>query len=191
MSKIRIDCGNIYLREYAIEDLESLHALTWQPEIYEFLPGWNVSKEQREEWFFQYELRENQQFIKAVTEGGDVGDLRLRLAIIERSTGQFIGWCCTGIKEELPVPEREVMYAISGRHRNKGYTTQAVQGMIQYLFPYTTIDSLIALAHIRNMASMRVIEKNGFVFKRKIEIEDESYHYYKMGKGAVPKAIRW
>ncbi|WP_336772393.1 GNAT family N-acetyltransferase [Paenibacillus sp. MMO-58] len=182
MSQIRIDCPAVYLREYAIDDLESLHALTWQPEIYEFLPGWNVSREQREEWFVQYELEENARFMKAVSDGGDVGDLRLRLGIIEISSGEFIGWCCTGLKDELPDPEREIMYAISNKHRNKGYTTQAVKGMVEYLFQHTKIDSLVALAHIRNIASMRVIEKSGFIFKKRIKIEDESFQYYKMSK---------
>ncbi|MCM3626025.1 GNAT family N-acetyltransferase [Paenibacillus glycanilyticus] len=182
MSQINIDCEAIYLREYAIEDLESLHALTWQPEIYEFLPGWNVSREQREEWFVHYELEENQRFIKAAAEGGDVGDLRLRLGIIEKSSGEFIGWCCTGYKDELPVPEREIMYAISNQYRNKGYTTQAVKGMIAYLFQHTRIDSLVALAHIRNAASMRVIEKSGFSLKKKVKLEEENLLYYKIEK---------
>ncbi|WP_347880090.1 GNAT family N-acetyltransferase [Paenibacillus sp. BK720] len=177
-----MDCPAVYLREYAIDDLDRLHALTWQPEIYEFLPGWNVSREQRGEWFVHYELEENARFIHAVSEGGDVGGLRLRLGIIEKSSDEFIGWCCTGVKEELPVPEREIMYAISHKHRNNGYTTQAVKGMVEYLFQHTKIDSLVALAHIRNAASMRVIEKSGFRFKKKIKIEDESYHYYNMSK---------
>ncbi len=184
MSQIRIDCPAVYLREYAIDDLESLHALTWQPEIYEFLPGWNVSREQREEWFVHYEREENARFLKAVSGGGEVGDLRLRLGMIEKSSGEFIGWCCTGLKEELPVPEREIMYAISNQHRNKGYTTQAVKGMVEYLFQHTKIDSLVALAHIRNIASMRVIEKSGFIFKKKIKIEDESYRYYTRSKSS-------
>lgn len=182
MSQIYIDCNDIYLREYASEDLESLHALTWRPEIYEFLPGWNVSSEQREEWFIHYELEENKSFIKAIADGGNIGDLRLRLAIIEKSSGEFIGWCCTGLKDELPVPEREVMYAISSGHRNKGYTTQAVKGIIQYLFQHTNIGSLIALALEHNTPSIRVIEKSGFTFENSIELEGESYRYYKLMK---------
>ncbi|GLX71227.1 N-acetyltransferase [Paenibacillus glycanilyticus] len=182
MSEIRIECPAVYLREYTIDDLESLHALTWQPEIYEFLPGWNVSREQREEWFVHYELEENARFIQAVAEGGHVGDLRLRLGIIEKTSDEFIGWCCTGIKDELPEPEREIMYAISNKHRNKGYVTQAVKGMMEYMFQYTKIESLVALAHIRNLASARVIEKSGFTYKKKLKLEEENFLYYKIEK---------
>lgn len=115
------------MREYSVEDLEEFHALTLQPEIIEFLPDWNVPKEQRLDWLINYEIKENQQFLQAISAGGDIGELRLRLGIILKESGEFIGWCCTGIKDELPVPNREIMYAISKDHRGKGYTTQAAK----------------------------------------------------------------
>ncbi|MGO4544486.1 hypothetical protein AB4Z29_06795 [Paenibacillus sp. 2TAB23] len=34
-----IDCPDILLREYERGDLDAIHALTWQPEIHEWLPG--------------------------------------------------------------------------------------------------------------------------------------------------------
>lgn len=42
-----IDCKDIYLREYRLEDLKKLQEITWQPEVYEFLPGWNATIEDR------------------------------------------------------------------------------------------------------------------------------------------------
>ncbi|MHB0860299.1 GNAT family N-acetyltransferase [Paenibacillus sp. SEL3] len=45
--------------------------------------------------------------------------------------------CCSGIKDELPATNREIMYGISKDYRSRGYTTQAVQGVIQYLFENT------------------------------------------------------
>lgn len=137
-----IECEDIILREYRTDDLDDLHALTWQPEIYEWLPGWNVTKEKREHWLNHYETKENRRFLKAVSEGGDIGQLSFRLGIISKETGRFIGWCCTGIKEELPPPNREIMYAISRDYRGKGYTTQAAQGLIDFLFQKTNVDVL-------------------------------------------------
>ncbi|MFF2910327.1 GNAT family N-acetyltransferase [Paenibacillus sp. NPDC057934] len=93
--------------------------------------GWNVAKEQREEWLIHYEIPENGQFLKTVAEGGDIGELRLRLGIVLKETGELIGWGASGIKDELPAPNREIMYAISRDHRGKGYATQAVQGIIE------------------------------------------------------------
>src|SRR5690606_14992031 len=119
---------------------------TWQPEIYHTLPGWNVSKEQRRQWLLEYEIPENKRFLEAAAHGGDIGELRLRMGIILKSSGAFIGWCCTGIKEELRAPNREIVFAISSGYRGQGYTTQAVQGFIKYLFSSTNVEELIAIA---------------------------------------------
>lgn len=177
-----IECKDIILREFIIDDLDGFHSLTWQPEIHEYLPGWNVSKEQREDWFINYEIKGNKQFLNAVSEGGDIGELGLRLGIISKESGEFIGWCCTGIKDELPPPNREIMYAISKDHRGKGYTTQAAQGIIKYLFENTNVEVLNAIALLRNEPSNRVIQKCGLNFQSIIEIDTERYNYYKLSK---------
>ncbi|KRE48497.1 GNAT family N-acetyltransferase [Paenibacillus sp. Soil724D2] len=177
-----IDCKDVYLREYIIDDLDQFHSLTWQPEINEYLPGWNVSKEQRKDWLTNYEIPGNKQFLNTVSEGGVIGELRLRMGIILKASGDFIGWCCTGIKEELPSPNREIMFAISNDHRSKGYTTQATEGLTKYLFENTNVEMLNALALIRNIPSNRVIQKCGFIFQGVIELDNERYNYYKLGK---------
>ncbi|WP_350356278.1 GNAT family N-acetyltransferase [Cohnella hashimotonis] len=158
------------------------HSLTWQPEIHEYLPGWNVSKEQREEWLINYEIPGNKQFLSAVSEGGEIGELRLRLGIILKGTGNFIGWCCTGIKDELPTPNREIMFAISKDHRGKGYTTQAAQGLVHYLFENTNVEVLNAISLLRNIPSNRVIQKCGFIFQNIIEVDSERYNCYRLRK---------
>ncbi|MBD0384399.1 GNAT family N-acetyltransferase [Paenibacillus sedimenti] len=177
-----IECKDIILREYRIEDLDEFYVLTLQPEILEFLPGWNVPKEQRLHWLINYEIKENKQFLKAVSEGGKIEQLRLRLGIISKETGEFIGWCCTGIKDELPPPNREIMYAISKDYRGKGYTTQAAKGIINYLFENTNVEVLNAIAIIHNIPSNRVIQKCGFDFLNIIEIKKENYNYYNLTK---------
>lgn len=177
-----IECKDVILREFLVTDLDDFHSLTWQPEIHGFLPGWNVSKEQREDWFINYEIPENKQFLNAVSNSEDIGELRIRLGIILKETGEFIGWCCSGIKDELPPPNREIMYAISKDHRGKGFTTQAAQGMINYLFENTNIEALSAIALIQNVPSNRVLQKCGFNFQSIIEIDHEKYNYYKLDK---------
>lgn len=177
--------GAIRLRAYMAEDAEAIHALTWQPEIHAWLPGWNVSLEQRREWLENYEIPENGEFLRLASNGEDVGELRLRLAIMLEQTGELIGWCCTGPKEELPAPNREIMYAISKDHRGKGYATQAVQAVTGYLFAHANIEVLSAVALLANDASNKVLQKCGFVFMNVIEIDDEVYNYYMLVRGGV------
>src|SRR4051812_37646498 len=110
MNEWLIDCGAIALRPFLAEDLDAFHAITHEPEIVKFLPGWNVSKETRADWLTNYEIVQNDAFLQTVSQGGDVGDLRLRLGMILKETGAFIGWVCTGPKDELPLPNREIVY---------------------------------------------------------------------------------
>ena len=42
-----IDCGEIVLREFRVEDVDAIYELTSQPEVYEFLPDWHSTREQR------------------------------------------------------------------------------------------------------------------------------------------------
>lgn len=177
---LTIDCKDIILREYLIEDLDALHNLTWEPHFHEFLVDWNVSKKQREEWFLNYEIPENKRFLQAVSTDGDIGEIRLRLGIISKATGKFIGVCGTGILDKISPPKREIYYGISSEYRNKGYTTQAVKGLINYLFCNTRTEELVAIAQICNLPSNRVISKSGFVFHSDIEIEQKKYYYYTM-----------
>ena len=121
-----IECKDIILKEFELEDLDEIYALTLQHEI--------------------------------------------------------IGWCCSGLKDELPLPNREIGYAISKNYRNKGYTTQAAQGLIKYLFENTNLEVLNVTALTYNKPSNRVIEKCGFNFISNIEIENQEFYYYKISK---------
>lgn len=177
-----IECRDIILREYQVEDLDELQNITWQPHFYEFLIDWNVSKEQREDWIKNYEIPDNERFLDAVSKDGDIGELRLRLGIISKYSGQFIGVCGTGILDKVSPPNREIFYGISNDHRNKGYSTQAAKGLIKYLLDNTNVEELIAIAQIRNLPSNKVIKKCGFEFQNEIEISNKKYNYYKLRK---------
>ncbi|MBE9914914.1 GNAT family N-acetyltransferase [Paenibacillus donghaensis] len=177
-----IECEDIILREYRFEDLDDLFHLTWQPHFYEFLLDWNVSREQREEWILDYEIPDNKRFLDAVAKDGNIGELRLRLGIISKDSGEFIGVCGTGILDKVSPPSREIYYGISNEHRNKGYTTQAAKGLIKYLFENTNVQELIAIAQTRNQPSNKVLQKCGFESQDDIEIENREYHVYKLRK---------
>ncbi len=187
MNNIQIDCNDIYLRMYESSDLDKIYNLTQEEEIKKYLPDWNVPRAQRQDWLNNYEIPENNEFLNAISVNGQIAELRLRLGIILKETEELIGWCCSGIKEELEPPNREIMFAISNEHRNKGYTTQAVIGLTRFLFQYADINELIAVALTVNEPSNKVIRKSGFEFVQTIEIDDQMYHQYKIEKNSSSK----
>ncbi|PGK33990.1 GNAT family N-acetyltransferase [Bacillus anthracis] len=178
----RIDCGDIYMQEFTIKDAESIYKISNQPEIEKFLPDWKSTKEQRVNWVTNYEVPENKSFLDAVKHTSNVEEYSLKLGLFITSTNEFIGWCCTGMKEELPAPNREIMYAVSSEYHNNGYATKATKGLINYLFEKTNVDLLNAIALINNVASNKVIEKCGFTYKNQLNIENQLYNHYILSK---------
>ncbi|QIW21943.1 GNAT family N-acetyltransferase [Bacillus thuringiensis] len=178
----RIDCGDIYLQEFTIKDAESIYNISNQPEIEKFLPDWKSTKEQRINWVVNYEIPENKAFLHAVRTATNIDDHILKLGIFKKTTNEFIGWCCTGMKDELPAPNREIMYAVSSEYHNNGYATKATKGLVDYLFEKTTVDVLNAIALINNVASNKVIEKCRFIYKSQQRIENQIYNHYILRK---------
>lgn len=176
---LTIDCKDIKLREFRLEDLEELYTLTLQPEITDYLPDWKGTKEQYKEWLINIYMKGNKEFLEAVP---SIENEALIFGIILKKTNEFIGWCCTCPSDELPNPNREIGYAISKYHRNKGYTTQAVRGLIKYLFEQTNVEVLNAMALTHNVASNRVIQKCEFRYMNNIKIENREFYHYKLSK---------
>ncbi|EOO19261.1 MULTISPECIES: GNAT family N-acetyltransferase [Bacillus] len=185
----RIDCGDIYLQEFTIKDGESIYKISNQPEIEQFLPDWKSTKEQRIDWVINDEIPANKAFLNAVKNTCNIDDHILKLGIFNKDTNEFIGWCCTGIKEELPSPNREIMYAISREHQNNGYATKATRGLIDYLFKNTTLDVLNAIALINNVPSNKIIEKCGFTYMSQQTIENQLYNHYLLSKSEWIKNV--
>ncbi|WP_226617563.1 GNAT family N-acetyltransferase [Cytobacillus firmus] len=178
--KILIDCGEVILREYRIEDVQALYEITSQPEVYEFIPGAQATLEQRVDWMKNYEIPANEKFKSSMPDLKDAGFLNL--GIILKKTGEFIGFCNTGIKDELPEPNREIGYAISKHFRNKGYSTLAAKGLIGFLFEKTALETLNAVALTSNASSNKVLQKCGFKLAGEIEIDGGQFFHYTIRK---------
>ncbi|HFJ9315026.1 GNAT family N-acetyltransferase [Bacillus anthracis] len=178
----KIDCRDIYLQEFTVKDAESIYKIANQTEIEKFLPDWKSTKEQRINWVVNYEIPENKAFLHAVRTTTNIDDHILKLGIFKKTTNEFIGWCCTGMKDELPAPNREIMYAVSSEYHNNGYATKATKGLINYLFEKTNVDLLNAIALINNVASNKVIEKCRFTYLGQQTIENQIYNHYVLSK---------
>ncbi|MCP1398580.1 MULTISPECIES: GNAT family N-acetyltransferase [Bacillus cereus group] len=185
----RIDCGDIYLQEFMVKDAESIYKIANQPEIEKFLPDWKSTKEQRMNWIANYEIPANKVFLEAVKTTNNIDNRMLKLGIFKKATNECIGWCCTGMKEELPSPNREIMYAISNEHQNHGYATKATKGLIDYLFKETNLIILNAIALINNAPSNKVIKKCGFTYLSEQKIENQLYNHYVLSKSEWIKNI--
>lgn len=88
--------------------------------------------------------------------------------IVEKREKCIIGGLCFhGEPDEHG--NAEVGYGIHETHGNRGYATEALAGMIEWLKAKTTVITLLAETELKNGGSIRVLEKNGFVPERRKE----------------------
>ncbi|MCU9595356.1 GNAT family N-acetyltransferase [Caldibacillus thermolactis] len=55
----------------------------------------------------------------------------------------------------------EIGYGITTSEQRKGYATEAVALIIQWVFQFKNVDKIIAKCHVYNIPSIRVLEKLG------------------------------
>ncbi|MDE7292937.1 MAG: GNAT family N-acetyltransferase [Oscillospiraceae bacterium] len=97
------------------------------------------------------------------------------LAVELKSTGELIG--DTGVNEALGNPnEVEIGYGICKRYSGKGYATELLGAMTNYIAETFGINILYGRVMHGNNASVRVLEKNGYEFVREESgAEDDPY----------------
>lgn len=88
------------------------------------------------------------------------------LAIIERGSVEMIGGCSLRPKGFGPADRVwDLGYLIAPRWKGRGYATEMVGAMVDVAFREREAERLYANVFVGNLASRRVLEKNGFVFE--------------------------
>lgn len=102
------------------------------------------------------------------------------LAVELRETGELIG--DTGVNEVEGKPnEVEIGYSICKKHSNKGFATEIVKAMTEFVITTFGIKVLYGRVMHGNNASVKVMGKNGYQFLREeFGAEDDPY-----GKGML------
>ena len=108
----------------------------------------------------------------------------IRVFAIERkSDKRLIGLMGYAPKAELN-DEIEILYGIADPYQGAGYATEAARALIWYAFEDQGLDSLSAIVKPDNAASVRIIEKMGFVYgdTRLLPYDGKltEFHYYRM-----------
>jgi len=81
--------------------------------------------------------------------------------VIEKKDKTKIGWMCHYIGSQN-FGWTEIGYALIPSERGKGYGTEAIQILMDYLFLTKEIVRIQAVTNVRNLGSQRVLERAGF-----------------------------
>lgn len=101
-------------------------------------------------------------------------------AVTERADGAIVGMC--GLAEfGHGVPGIELAYRLRRDRWGRGYATEAGRRAVAHVFGPLGLDRLIAAVERQNSASIRVLEKCGFVFVRDQEIAGKDALVFEQG----------
>lgn len=103
-----------------------------------------------------------------------------RLAVIERTTNNFIGW--SGIKYETSFRKEFNYYDLGYRFKEqfwgKGYATEAALASLNYGFKKLKLNKICAAAHINHTASNSILNTIGMQASGTFKDENELCNWY-------------
>lgn len=105
-------------------------------------------------------------------------------AVIRKEDRRFIGICGL-LKQTIDgKDELEVAYRINDKYWGKGYGTESAAGCVGYAKEVLKCESVISLIREVNHPSIRVAQKNGFVYERDTLFEGIWYGVYRKRFGS-------
>jgi ribosomal-protein-alanine N-acetyltransferase len=106
-------------------------------------------------------------------------------AVVSRESHDLIGWC--GLQFLPEFGETEVAYLLSRPCWGQGLATEAARAAAQFGFETLGLERLVAIAHVENAASQRVIEKLGMSFVEQLHLWGIECYRYSLPRTAFAK----
>jgi RimJ/RimL family protein N-acetyltransferase len=146
-----LETPRLILRGFNLADLDALHAILQDREVIRYIP-------RNEPWAVEFVQR----LLDRIEAGWAEHGFGV-WAVEERQKGELIGWCGLNYLEETNETEIEYLYRRSAWGR--GLATEAAKFCVAYAFKEIKLDMLIGLVFPANIASQRVLEKCGLVYR--------------------------
>ena len=101
-----------------------------------------------------------------------------RWGMRSKSDGNFIGsFAVISVQNSSDL---QLGYALLKHAWGKGYASEAVQGGIAYAFNKLQLASIAAITEINNLASQKVLLRNGFTFEKEFTEGQKKLNLYKI-----------
>lgn len=156
---MKLQTERLKLRELALTDVNDIHELHSLPETDQYntlgIPGHiEVTKKLVAEWINAREELPRKRYVFTIENNAEI----------------FIG--LIGINLGKPgYSSAEIWYKLHLQYWNQGYATEAVKRILHFIFAELKLHRVEAGCAIKNLASVKVLEKVGFTregLKRKI-----------------------
>jgi [ribosomal protein S5]-alanine N-acetyltransferase len=95
-----------------------------------------------------------------------------RWKLVEKASGNLIGFCGVGVWRERP--DLEIGWWLAQRCWGRGLATEAAEAALRDIFERIKLDRVVSIAMPANKASIRIMEKLGLRFD--LEFENQGVH---------------
>jgi RimJ/RimL family protein N-acetyltransferase len=138
-----LETNRLFLRPMNENDIDSIFAMRRDADIMRFIRPQQTARAEAESWT---------NLVSSRWEDEKIGFC----AVIEKTSGKFIGWC--GLWRLKETGETEVGYAIDKDFWGRGYAAEAAEAFLTYGFDELNFEKIVAVAVPENANSRRVIE---------------------------------
>lgn len=159
MAAVRIETARLILRTVTMEDIDAV-AGSWR------LDEGPLSRKEAQERI-AWMVDNHSQIAPAALR-------HLSLAIIDKETQTFIGWCGLDHRDRAracPV----LFYLLKARYWGRGLATEAAEAILDYAFRRLGLAQIDGAAAFDNVASKRVMEKAGMKY---LGLNEEGGHSF-------------
>ena len=159
MNNYEIQTDRIILRRFRKEDLNEIASILSQPEVMEFSLSGPYTREQSE------------YFLRACLMNYEKRDMGL-YAVVQRENLKLIGYCGYSFQNIDGIEEVEIGYRLHPDYWNRGLATEAAKAVQEAGFTKYGLKRIISIIEAKNIASIRVAEKNGMIFEKESLFKD-------------------
>lgn len=163
MNQFVIETPRLGMRRLTPHDAQHFFNLNSDPEVIRYTGDAPFEDVAEARWFL-----ENYDHYKKFGYG--------RWAVLLKETGEFIGWC--GLKFMPELGETDLGSRFFRCHWNKGFATEAAKACVEYGFEKLGLKRIVGRAMEANAASIRVLQKAGLHFLKKIDFDEHPGLYF-------------
>lgn len=164
MMEYIFETEHLRVRKFKMEDAGCLYKNHLEEEVKKWIPNESYA-----------DMEETWEAIQFYMDCVDNRHLPYVLAVELKETGELIGDAGVN-KVEGNANEVEIGYGICKRHSGKGYATELLRAMTEFITGTFEINILYGRVIHGNIASVKVLEKNGYQFvKEEFGAEDDLY----------------
>jgi RimJ/RimL family protein N-acetyltransferase len=167
------ETDRLILRALLPEDVEGMFRLDSDPDVHRYL---------------------GKQPVQNIHQSGDmIANIRqqysdfgiARWAVIEKGTGEFVGW--SGLKLVTEARNNhtnfyDIGYRLIKDYWGKGYATESALAALTYGFNVLNLPIIYGMADIENVASNKVLQKIGLQFVETFDLDGTLHNWYELKK---------